>query len=116
MSTDSTTGSTAGPDLRAAFHLDDDPTLSRSTVDRREQLRTDPVHVLAGWPNARMVLVDPHGRTPVERRPDSTLVARPVPRNARADSSMVRGSEPYSEYIWPAKTPVRLPRSVAASR
>ncbi len=65
--------STAGPDLRAAFHLDDDPSLSRSTVDRREQLRTDPEHVRAAWPTARVVLVDPHGRTPVERHEDGAL-------------------------------------------
>lgn len=59
--------STAGPDLRAAFHLSDLPALSRSTVDRREQLRGDADHVAALWPRARVVLVDPQGRSPVEQ-------------------------------------------------
>ena len=65
---------TAGPDLRGVFHLTDSPALSRSTVDRREQLRVDPGHVAATWPRARVVRVDPHGRTPVTEGPDGTLL------------------------------------------
>jgi len=69
----STQPSTSGPDLRGVFHLDELPRLSRSTVDRREQLREDPEHVAATWPDARVVRVDPRGRTPVEDAGDGTL-------------------------------------------
>ena len=79
---------TAGPDLRAAFHLDADPSLSRSTVDRREQLRVDPDHARALWPDARLVLVDPHGRTPVTPDTDGTL------RLAFAPTSVLGGGAP----------------------
>ena len=40
--------------------------LSRSTVDRDEPLRTDPA-TSRGVADARVVVVDPQGRTPVER-------------------------------------------------
>ena len=94
---DSVTSGTAGPDLRAAFHLDEDPSLSRSTVDRREQLRVDPAHSRALWPDARVVLVDPHGRTPVERGEDGTRDAadgagqHPRRRDARRRGAARRG-------------------------
>lgn len=41
------------------------PTLSRSTVDRQETLRTDPARLIGKWPEARVVLLDDNGRTPV---------------------------------------------------
>ncbi len=68
-----TTSATSGPDLRAAFHLDSLPRLSRSTVDRREQVRGDPDYVASTWPRARVVRVDPRGRTPVEETDDGSL-------------------------------------------
>lgn len=64
---------TSGPDLRGMFHLDESPSLSRSTVDRREQLRVDPEHVAATWSSARVVRVDPQGRAPVAEGADGTL-------------------------------------------
>lgn len=65
--------STSGPDLRAAFHLTDLPSLSRSTADRSEQLRTDETHRAATWPTARVVRVDPFGRSPLEPTGDGAL-------------------------------------------
>ncbi|MFF0147113.1 NAD+ diphosphatase [Amycolatopsis sulphurea] len=41
------------------------PTLSRSTVDRQETLRADPARLIGKWPEARVVLLDDNGRTPV---------------------------------------------------
>jgi NAD+ diphosphatase len=41
------------------------PTLSRSTVDRQESLRTNPERLRSRWPDARVVLLDDTGRTPV---------------------------------------------------
>lgn len=45
--------------------LDAVPSLSRSTVDRREPLRDDQERQRAGWPRARVVLIDPRGRARV---------------------------------------------------
>jgi NAD+ diphosphatase len=102
------TSGTAGPDLRAAFHLDADPALSRSTVDRREQLRVDPDHVAALWPDARVVLVDPHGRTPVERGDDGTLAltlaATPAIGDAVPDDAVLLGEEDGTAY-WALRVP-----------
>ncbi|GAA4795365.1 NAD(+) diphosphatase [Actinomycetospora chlora] len=99
--------STAGPDLRAAFHLDADPSLSRSTVDRREQLRVDPDHAKALWPDARLVLVDPHGRTPTERAADGTLTLALVPTDGMGDipeGAVVLGEEDGTAF-WAVRAP-----------
>ncbi|MGD9529639.1 NAD(+) diphosphatase [Pseudonocardia sp.] len=44
------------------------PVLSRSAVVRDEPLRTDVERQVAGWPKARLVVVDAEGRTPVRWR------------------------------------------------
>ncbi|GAA4549446.1 NAD(+) diphosphatase [Amycolatopsis samaneae] len=49
----------------APFTLGSLPTLSRSTVDRQESLRTNPERLVKRWPDARVVLLDDTGRTPV---------------------------------------------------
>ncbi|PXY19920.1 NAD(+) diphosphatase [Prauserella endophytica] len=49
----------------APFQLGALPALSRSTVDRNETLRTDPERLLSRWPDARVVVVDRYGRSPV---------------------------------------------------
>ncbi|GAA4943223.1 NAD+ diphosphatase [Actinomycetospora succinea] len=99
---------TAGPDLRAAFHLDADPSLSRSTVDRREQLRVDPDHARALWPDARVVLVDPHGRTPVERGADGTTTLAFAPTSLLGDDippgAVVLGEERGTAF-WAVRVP-----------
>jgi len=51
------------------------PTLSRSTVDRQEGLRTNPERLVSKWPDARVVLLDDTGRTPVLEGTD-TLATR----------------------------------------
>ncbi|WP_073487489.1 NAD(+) diphosphatase [Streptoalloteichus hindustanus] len=43
------------------------PALSRSTVDRDESVRSDAERLARRWSEARLVLVDPRGRTPVHR-------------------------------------------------
>jgi NAD+ diphosphatase len=48
------------------FDLLGPPVLSRSAVLRDESLRTDTARQLAGWPAARLVVVDAEGRTPVD--------------------------------------------------
>ncbi|MBN6036779.1 NAD(+) diphosphatase [Amycolatopsis sp. 195334CR] len=54
------------------YQLDRLPTLSRSTVDRQENLRGDPDRLRARWANARVVLLDAKsGRTPVPRDGDA---------------------------------------------
>jgi NAD+ diphosphatase len=50
----------------AGFALLGAPVLSRSAVVRDEPMRTDTARRLAGWPSARLVVVDERGRTPVD--------------------------------------------------
>jgi NAD+ diphosphatase len=48
------------------FTLLGPPVLSRSAVERDEPLRTNTERQIAGWPQARLVVVDARGRTPVD--------------------------------------------------
>ncbi|MCW2718640.1 MAG: diphosphatase [Pseudonocardiales bacterium] len=51
--------------MNADFSLVTPPVLSRAAVFRDEALRTDVARQEAGWPKARLVVVDDQGRTPV---------------------------------------------------
>ncbi|WP_179798355.1 NAD(+) diphosphatase [Actinomycetospora corticicola] len=94
--------------MRAAFHLDSLPRLSRSTVDRREQVRDDPEHVESTWPLARVVRVDPQGRTPVEEQPDGSLRVVDVPSRQFGatipDGAVLLGEEDGTVY-WGVRVP-----------
>jgi NAD+ diphosphatase len=57
------------------FQLGKLPTLSRSTVDRQETLRTNPERLFARWPEAEVMLLDDKARTPV-REGESALATR----------------------------------------
>lgn len=61
--------------MAAPFQLGALPTLARSTVDRDETLRSDPDRLRARWADARVVVVDDNGRTPV-RHDETTLATR----------------------------------------
>lgn len=54
------TAPTPGP-----FQLGVVPALARSSIDRAESLRLDTDGLLARWPDARVLVVDKRGRTPV---------------------------------------------------
>jgi NAD+ diphosphatase len=58
----------AGASASGAFQLGAPPALSRSTVDRHEPLRDDETHLADLWSEARLVVVDDRGRTPVRER------------------------------------------------
>jgi NAD+ diphosphatase len=47
------------------FELNGLPLLSRSTVEREEGLRDAPARQAELWQDGRVLLVDPHGRTPI---------------------------------------------------
>ena len=51
--------------MTSPFELGRLPTLSRSTVDRQETLRTNPDRLIARWPQALVVLLDDKARTPI---------------------------------------------------
>jgi NAD+ diphosphatase len=61
--------------MSTPFRLDRLPTLSRSTVDRQEGLRTNPDRLRARWPNARVMLLSDTGRSPV-RDGENSLATR----------------------------------------
>jgi len=56
--------------LSEPFTLLGPPVLSRAAVNRDEPMRTDVERQIAGWPKARLVVVDAEGRTPVRWRDD----------------------------------------------
>jgi NAD+ diphosphatase len=71
------------------FQLDGLPLLSRSTVQREEGLRDDEQRQRELWQDGRVLLVDPHGRTPI--RSAGTVLAY------RAAKTF--GSEPPAEAL-----------------
>lgn len=103
-----TSSATSGPDLRAAFHLDSVPRLSRSTVDRREQIRGDPAHAESTWPLGRVVRVDPRGRTPVSEAPDGSLELLDAPSRDFGDripeGAVLLGEDRGTAY-WAIRVP-----------
>jgi NAD+ diphosphatase len=84
------------------FRLSASPVLSRSVVMRDEPIRTDRERQLAGWPKARLVVLDEGGRTPV----DWGDVRRPRDRwdmisgsGARLVTRPTTGDEPPAEAV-----------------
>jgi NAD+ diphosphatase len=71
------------------FELDGLPLLSRSTVEREEGLRDDEQRQRELWQDGRVLLMDPHGRTPI--RSGGTILAH------RAAKTF--GSEPPAEAL-----------------
>lgn len=52
----------------AAFELGEPPLLSQAVFDRADELRDDAIRLTAGWPTARVLLIDDRGRYPVDGR------------------------------------------------
>lgn len=77
------------------------PLLSRA-VDRQESLRTDLARQRAGWPHARVLLVDGSDRTPVR---DGALAPRPAAGIADAppDEAVLLGVSKDTAY-WALRT------------
>src|SRR5699024_10441208 len=57
------------------FQLHELPALSRATVDRQEGLRSDSERLRKNWPEARVVVLDSDGRSPV-RAGETSLATR----------------------------------------
>ncbi|MFI5612352.1 NAD(+) diphosphatase [Amycolatopsis sp. NPDC051903] len=76
--------------MTVPFALGALPTLSRSTVDRQEALRTNPERLLEKWSEARVVLLDDAGRTPVSEG-GSALATR---------KAVDFGSEPPADAVF----------------
>ncbi|MET9264073.1 NAD(+) diphosphatase [Amycolatopsis sp. NPDC004079] len=76
--------------MSVPFELGALPTLSRSTVDRQETLRTNPERLAAKWSEARVVLLDDTGRTPVVEG-SSALATR---------KAMNFGTEPPADAVF----------------
>nr|WP_223204920.1 NAD(+) diphosphatase [Gordonia jinghuaiqii] len=63
------------------------PLLSRATFNRADEIRDDAARMAAGWPQAKVLLIDPAGRYPVEESGalhwvDATTVAPEPPADA----------------------------------
>ena len=116
---DSVTSGTAGPDLRAAFHLDEDPSLSRSTVDRREQLRVDPdaqPRAVARRPRrARRPARPDAGRAGRGRERDAADWRRPAPSATRRPTARCCSARRTGRRTGPSACPTR-PRRTPTTR
>jgi NAD+ diphosphatase len=94
------------------FRLNAPPVLSRSAVMRDEPIRTDRERQLAGWPKARLVVLDEGGRTPVDwgdvRRPrdrwdmisgsGARLVTRPTTGDEPPEDAVLLGEDEGTAY------------------
>jgi NAD+ diphosphatase len=103
------------------FTLSAPPVLSRSVVMRDEPIRTDRERQLAGWPKARLVVLDEGGRTPVEwgdvRGPrdrwdmidgsGARLLTRPTTGDAPPDDAVLLGEHDGIAY-WAIRGQVDL--------
>ena len=56
------------------FVFDQPPILSRASFDRADEIRDDPDRMLAGWPSALILEIDPAGRYPINE--DGSLAWR----------------------------------------
>ncbi|NIH82341.1 NAD(+) diphosphatase [Amycolatopsis viridis] len=74
----------------APFRLGRLPTLSRSTVDRQEMLRTNPERLRARWRDAQVMLLDKQLRTPV-REGEPVLATR---------KALTFGEEPPADAVF----------------
>ena len=70
------------------FRLAHLPTLSRSTVDRNESVRTDPARLAKLWVSGRVILLDEKGRTPVGAGATS-LATRPTAAERPPDALLL---------------------------
>lgn len=95
------------------FQLGALPSLSRSTVDREEVVRTDEARLVELWSRGRVILVDRKGRTPV--RPDGgALVDRPAGEfgDGPPEGAMLLG-ENGAEAYWAVPVEQELREGVA---
>jgi NAD+ diphosphatase len=92
------------------FRLAGLPTLSRSTVDRRETTRTDPARLAKLWAGGRVILLDQKLRTPVGAGA-TTLATRPAARIAdeRPADALLLGEHDGVGY-WALRQPPDAPR------
>ncbi|MHA6802565.1 NAD(+) diphosphatase [Salinifilum ghardaiensis] len=77
----------SGTDVGAEFELDTAPLLSRSTVDRREELRDSAAGAAELWRGGRLLQVDRRGRAPVTACADGGV-------RLRYDRTEELGAEP----------------------
>ncbi|MCT2587346.1 NAD(+) diphosphatase [Actinophytocola gossypii] len=100
--------------MSVPFQLSGPPTLSRSTVDRNEPVRTDPGRLAELWTTGRVILLDEKGRTPVG--PDATsLATRPasaVADERPADAHLLGEHEGVG--YWAVHRPMTLREGVAS--
>ncbi len=96
------------------FQLGEPPTLSRSTVDRSEAVRTDPAGLAKLWATGRVILLDEKGRTPVGAGATS-LAPRPAVRVAeeRPPDALLLGEHDGVGY-WAVQRAERLREGVAS--
>ena len=102
-------GMAAEPSAQRGFTLTTPAVLSRAAVDRDETLRTDVERQRSGWASARLVVVDPDGRTPIawedaptsgfdvgdagswDRGGSARLATRPATGDAPAEGAVLLG-------------------------
>jgi len=113
-------GSVPGRSAAGRFALLGPPVLSRSAVVRDEPLRYDTARQCAGWPTARLLVVDVDGRAPIEwtgRAPEgpwgmdtdgtARLVTIPTTGDAPPPDAVLLGEADGTAY-WAVRDPREL--------
>ncbi|MGH3880559.1 MAG: NAD(+) diphosphatase [Actinophytocola sp.] len=98
------------------FRLSGPPTLSRSTVDRHEAVRTDPSRLAKLWETGKVILLDEKGRTPVAGAgTELSLATRPAVRIAdeRPPDALLLGEHDGVGY-WAVRRSAQLREGVAS--
>ncbi|WP_199433885.1 NAD(+) diphosphatase [Qaidamihabitans albus] len=80
------------------FQLGASPALSRSTANRQEELRADPRRLSGRWADARVVLLDDKGRSPVPAEHVTGAAATDVPLATR--KALDFGTEPPEDAVF----------------
>jgi NAD+ diphosphatase len=92
------------------FQLDGLPLLSRSTVEREEGLRDDEQRQVELWQDGRVLVLDPHGRTPITSG-GTVLAYRPASGASPPPEALLLGEEKGVGY-WAMPVDAEAPPAV----
>ncbi len=98
----------------ATFELIDPPLLSRSTIDRADEIRHDGALLASHWPSARVVEIDPGGRYGVGDNGLRWLPAAEVAAEIPADAVFLGVDE--GVHLWAVRVESISGRSADARR
>ncbi|WP_238422519.1 NAD(+) diphosphatase [Gordonia sp. 'Campus'] len=82
------------------FDLPEPPLLSRAVFDRADAIRDDAPRMAAGWPTAKVLLIDAAGRYPVTDSGALHWVAATTVADAPPSDAVILGFDPAGAHLW----------------